>query len=121
MSFNLTTIEKMIDAGFTADEIRTLDTDGLFTYADPKEPDPKEPDPKEPDPKEPEPKDPKPKETDPKINTDFDDLKSAINDGFASIIEAFQASAVGGSKQPEESQDSVEDILAKIISPFGNK
>ena len=116
MSFNLTTIEKMIDAGFTADEIRTLDTDGLFTYADPKEPDPKEQ-----DPKEPEPKDPKPKESDPKINTDFDDLKAAINDGFASIIEAFQASAVGGSQQPEVSQDSAEDILANIISPFGNK
>lgn len=116
MSFNLKTIEKMIDAGFTADEIRTLDTDGLFTYADPKAPEPKESEPKAQEPKEPE-----PKAQEPKTNTDFDDLKTAINDGFKSIIEAFQTSAVGGSKQPEVERETSEDILARIISPYDVK
>lgn len=116
MSMTLESISKMLDAGFTADEIRVLDTDGLFTYAEKPDPEPApeaaapEPAPKAADPE------PAPKAADPAEG--IDDLKKAINDGFKSIIEAFQVSAVGGSKQNIPTAKTSEDILAEIISPY---
>ena len=134
MSYKLEDITKLLDAGFTADEIKALDTDGLFTYAapaapDPKEPEPKDPEPKEPEPKEPEPKEPEPNEPDPKEPAQFDDfakdVEETINKGFQSIINAFQVAAVGGSQQKIPEAKTSEDILAEIISPYskegGNK
>ena len=149
MSYKIEDITKMLDAGFTADEIKALDTDGLFTYASPaapdpkepepkepkpkepkpKEPAPKEPKPKEPEPKEPEPKEPEPKEPEPKEPAPFDDfakdVEETINKGFQSIINAFQVAAVGGSQQKIPEAKTSEDILAEIISPYskegGNK
>lgn len=123
MSYKLEDITKLLDAGFTADEIKALDTDGLFTYAAQAAPDPKEPEP-DAEPKEPEPKDPEPKEP-----TQFDDfakdLEETINKGFQSIINAFQVAAVGGSQQKIPEAKTSEDILAEIISPYskegGNK
>ena len=120
MSYRIEDITKMLDAGFTADEIKALDTDGLFTYASPAAPDPKEPDPKEPDPKEPEPKEPEPKEPAP-----FDDfakeVEETINKGFQSIINAFQVAAIGGSQQKIPEAKTSEDILAEIISPYSKE
>ena len=87
---------------------------------EPKTADPK---PKAADP-EPKASDPEPKAADPAEG--IDDLKNAINDGFKSIIEAFQVSAVGGSQQTIPTAKTSEDILAEIISPYskpegGNK
>ena len=124
MSYRIEDITKLLDAGFTADEIKALDTDGLFTYAAPAAPEPKEPEPKEPEPKEPEPKEPEPKE--PAPFDDFaKDVEETINKGFQSIINAFQVAAVGGSQQKIPEAKTSEDILAEIISPYskegGNK
>ena len=127
MSYKLEDITKLLDAGFTADEIKALDTDGLFTYAAPAAP--AAPDPKEPEPKEPEPKEPEPNDPDPKEPTQFDDfakdVEETINKGFQSIINAFQVAAVGGSQQKIPEAKTSEDILAEIISPYskegGNK
>lgn len=129
MSYKIEDITKLLDAGFTADEIKALDTDGLFTYANPAAPDPKEPEPKEPEPKEPEPKEPEPKNPEPKKPEQFDDfakeVEETINKGFKSIINAFQVAAVGGSQQKIPEAKTSEDILAEIISPYskegGNK
>ena len=100
------TIIKLSEAGFSADEIEEFlapkDTNG----SDPAMDNPKDPAPKE---------DPTPKE-DPAEG--IDDLKNAINDGFKSIIEAFQVSAVGGSQQTIPAAKTSEDILAEIIYPY---
>ena len=109
MSYRIEDITKLLDAGFTADEIKALDTDGLFTYAAPAAPEPKEPEPKEPAPFD-----------------DFaKDVEETINKGFQSIINAFQVAAVGGSQQKIPEAKTSEDILAEIISPYskegGNK
>ena len=48
----------------------------------------------------------------------IDDLKETVNEGFKSIIEALQVSAVGGSSQYMPTAKTSEDILAEIISPF---
>ena len=110
------TIIKLSEAGFSADEIEEFlapkDTNGSDPALEIK---PADPEPKETDP-EPKAVDPEPKAVDPAAG--IDDLKNAINDGFKSIIEAFQVSAVGGSQQNIPTAKTSEDILAEIISPY---
>lgn len=123
---DIKTVVKLFNAGFSAEEIEELlapkDTNGSdpALETEPKTADPK---PKAADP-EPKASDPEPKAADPAEG--IDDLKNAINDGFKSIIEAFQVSAVGGSQQTIPTAKTSEDILAEIISPYskpegGNK
>ena len=123
---DIKTVVKLFNAGFSAEEIEELlapkDTNGSdpALETEPKTADPK---PKASDP-EPKASDPEPKAADPAEG--IDDLKNAINDGFKSIIEAFQVSAVGGSQQTIPTAKTSEDILAEIISPYskpegGNK
>ena len=112
---DIKTVVKLSAAGFSAEEIEDLlapkDTNGSDPAMETK---PADPAPKEADPAEPAPKveDPAPKAE------GIDDLKNAINDGFKSIIEAFQVSAVGGSQQTIPTAKTSEDILAEIISPY---
>ena len=113
---DIKTVVKLSAAGFSAEEIEDLlapkDTNG----SDPAmETTPADPAPKE--------ADPAPKEADPALKEadpveGIDDLKNVINDGFKSIIEAFQVSAVGGSQQSIPTAKTSEDILAEIISPY---
>ena len=120
---DIKTVVKLSAAGFSAEEIEDLlapkDTNGSDPAMEtkPADPAPKEADPA---PKEADPSskatDPTPKAADPAEG--IDDLKNAINDGFKSIIEAFQVSAVGGSQQTIPTAKTSEDILAEIISPY---
>ena len=116
---DIKTVVKLSAAGFSAEEIEDLlapkDTNGSDPAMETK---PADPAPKEADPAEPAPKaeDPAPKAADPAEG--IDDLKNVINDGFKSIIEAFQVSAVGGSQQTIPAAKTSEDILAEIISPY---
>ena len=120
---DIKTVVKLSAAGFSAEEIEDLlapkDTNGSDpametkpAYPAPKEADPT---PKEADPA-PKAEDPAQKAADPAEG--IDDLKNVINDGFKSIIEAFQVSAVGGSQQNMPTAKTSEDILAEIISPY---
>lgn len=120
---DIKTVVKLSAAGFSAEEIEDLlapkDTNGSDPAMETK---PADPAPKEADPA-PKAADPAPKATDtePKAADPaegIDDLKNAINDGFKSIIEAFQVSAVGGSQQTIPAAKTSEDILAEIISPY---
>lgn len=116
---DIKTVVKLSAAGFSAEEIEDLlapkDTNGSDPAMETK---PTDPAPKEADPADPAPKaeDPAPKVADPADG--IDDLKNVINDGFKSIIEAFQVSAVGGSQQSIPAAKTSEDILAEIISPY---
>ena len=124
---DIKTVVKLSNAGFSAEEIEEFlapkDTNGSDPAMEPK-PAPKATDPApkaaDPEPKatDPAPKaaDPEPKAADPAEG--IDDLKNAINNGFKSIIEAFQVSAVGGSQQTIPTAKTSEDILAEIISPY---
>lgn len=116
---DIKTVVKLSAAGFSAEEIEDLlapkDTNGSDPAMETK---PADPAPKEADPADSAPKaeNPAPKAADPVEG--IDDLKNAINDGFKSIIEAFQVSAVGGSQQSIPAAKTSEDILAEIISPY---
>ena len=119
---DIKTVVKLSAAGFSAEEIEDLlapkDTNGSDPAMETK---PADPAPKEADPA-PKEADSAPKATDPAPKADpangIDDLKKAINEGFSSIIEAFQVSAVGGSQQKIPTAKTSEDILAEIISPY---
>ena len=124
MSFDVRTVIKLVNAGFNAEEIEDIlapkDTNGSDPAPAAADPTPA-PAAAEPTPApaaaEPTPAaaDPTPAAAEP-IN--IDDLKNTVNEGFKSIIEALQVSAVGGSSQNMPPAKTSEDILAEIISPF---
>lgn len=108
---------RLANAGFTAEEIEDIlapkDTNGSAPEpAASPEPVPAEPAPAEPDPVEPIPAESEP-ETDP-----IEEMKTVVNNGFQSIINALQTAAVGSSRQPMPAAKTSEDILAEIISPY---
>ena len=127
MSFDVRTIIKLVNAGFNAEEIEDIlapkDTNGSAPTSAAATPTPAAATPTpaaatptlaaaEPTPAAAEPT-PAAAEA---IN--IDDLKNTVNEGFKSIIEALQVSAVGGSSQNMPVAKTSEDILAEIISPF---
>ena len=90
-------IIKLLDAGYTRDEILKMDAP-----ADPKPDDPKPDDPK--------PDDPKP-DTNDILKGFADEVRDAIKD----LTKEITAANILGSRQPAEQDD--EDIIAKIINP----
>ena len=95
-------IIKLLDAGYTRDEILKMDA-----ADDPKPNDPKPDDPKPDDPK---PDDPKP-DTNDILKGFADEVRDAIKD----LTKEITAANILGSRQPAEQDD--EDIIAKIINP----
>lgn len=109
---NLNEIFKLIDAGFTKSDILAL-AGSQQTETKPKEepkPEPK-PEPKE-EPK-PEPK-PEPQET------ETDKLVKALGLQVEGLTKALQASNIRNTEHGGQ-EESVDDILAKIINPNGGE
>ena len=125
--FDVRTVIKLVNAGFSAEEIEDIlapkDTNGSAPTPAAAEPTPTAATPtpaaaeQTPAAAEPTPAaaTPTPAAAE-AIN--IDDLKNTVNEGFKSIIEALQVSAVGGSRQNMPAAKTSEDILAEIISPF---
>ena len=101
-------IIKLLDAGYTRDEILKMDAPA----DDPKQGDPKPNDPKPDDPKSDDPKPDNPKPDNNDILKGFaDEVKDAIKD----LTKEITAANILGSRQRAEQDD--EDIIAKIINP----
>ena len=98
-----TEIIKLLDAGFSREEILAMKD----------EPKPKEPKPEEPKPEEPKPEEPKPEET------GMSDLVKEMRDAFSEMRKEFTAFNIMSSRQPEEK--TPEDIIANIINPTRKK
>ena len=94
-------IIKLLDAGYTRDEILKMD-----------EPDPKPADPKPDDPK---PDDPKPDDPKPDTNDILKGFADEVRDAIKDLTKEITAANILGSRQPAEPDD--EDIIAKIINP----
>lgn len=121
MSFDVRTVVKLVNAGFNAEEIEDIlapkDTNGSDPAPAATDPTPA-PAAADPTPA-PAAADPTPAAADPApAAVNIDDLKNTVNEGFKSIIEALQVSAVGGSSQNMPAAKTSEDILAEIISPY---
>ena len=121
--FDVRTVIKLVNAGFSAEEIEDIlapkDTNGSATTPAAATPTPT------PAAATPTPTPeaatlaPTPAAAEPTpAAVNIDDLKNTVNEGFKSIIEALQVSAVGGSSQNMPVAKTSEDILAEIISPF---
>ena len=88
-----TEIIKLLDAGYTRDEILAMKD--------------------EPTPEEPKPEEPKPEEN------GMSDLVKEMRDAFSEMRKEFTAFNIMSSRQPEEK--TPEDIIANIINPTRNK
>ena len=99
-----TEIIKLLDAGYTRDEILQMQDD----------PKPEDTKPEDTKPEDPKPEDPKPEDTkpeDPKA-----DLMGEIKDMFAEMKKEFTAMNIMNSRREDQQAD--EDIIANIINPF---
>lgn len=93
-----TEIIKLLDAGYSREEILAMKD---------------EPKPEEPKPEEPKPEEPKPEET------GMSDLVKEMRDAFSEMRKEFTAFNIMSSRQPEEK--TPEDIIANIINPTRKK
>ena len=93
-----TEIIKLLDAGYTREEILAMKD---------------EPKPEEPKPEEPKPEEPKPEEN------GMTDLVKEMRDAFSEMRKEFTAMNIMSSRQPEEK--TPEDIIANIINPTRKK
>ena len=93
-----TEIIKLLDAGYTRDEIMNM-----------KDPEPNDPKPDDPKPDDPKPDDPKPEDT---VNAALDELKSLFSD----MKKEFTAMNIMNSRREDETK-SGDDVLAAIINP----
>ena len=93
-----TEIIKLLDAGYTREEILAMKD---------------EPKPEEPKPEEPKPEEPKPEEN------GMSDLVKEMRDAFSEMRKEFTAMNIMSSRQPEEK--TPDDIIANIINPTRKK
>lgn len=101
---------KMIDAGMTAEQIRALDTDGLFSYVGATAPKTAGEEP----PADTKAADPKP--ADAPAPDVVGEINKSIKEAFDTLTKELVKMQVAGSQQPSTEQGT-DDILAQIIAP----
>ena len=108
---NIDNIIKLIDAGYSKEEIKAMSED-----PDKKEPDKKEPDKKEPDKKEPDKKEPEKQEPDKKDPEENDLLKVMVSK-LDELKTAIQENNIKQSNNKSLDAPAPEELLANIIKP----
>lgn len=96
-------IIKLLDAGYTREEIIEMGKESEETK-----------------PEETKPKEPKPEETKPE-DADITDFVKEMREAFAEMKKEFTAFNIMASRQPEIEEKSSEDIIATIINPTRKK
>ena len=109
---NIETIIKLLDAGYTKDEIMNMNSSSQDPEPGKKEPEKKEPEKKEPEKKEPEKKEPEKKE--PEKN---DDMLKLLVSKFEELTSAIQDSNIKSSNNKTPEQTAPEELLANIVKP----
>ena len=102
---NIETIIKLLDAGYTKDEIKNMSSGS----GDP-EPEKKEPEKKEPEKKEPEKQEPEKTEKN-------DDMLKLLVSKFEELTSAIQDSNIKSSNNKTPEQTAPEELLANIVKP----
>ena len=102
---NIETIIKLLDAGYTKDEIMNMTS----VSQDP-EPEKKEPEKKEPEKKEPEKQEPEKTEKN-------DDMLKLLVSKFEELTSAIQDSNIKSSNNKTPEQTAPEELLANIVKP----
>ena len=118
-------IEKLLDAGFTKDEIRKMLPTDPETAKDPEpEPEKKEPEHKPAEPTKNEKQDnPEEKKPEPEpFNTQpFTDAIKSMEEAMQAMNARMQKLALQMYEGPEDKKESVQDIIIKVIDPAGIK
>ena len=102
---NIETIIKLLDAGYTKDEIMKMNSDSQDPEPEKKEPEKKEPEKKEPEKQEPE-----------KTEKNDDMLKLLVSK-FEELTSAIQDSNIKSSNNKTPEQTAPEELLANIVKP----
>ena len=104
---NIETIIKLLDAGYTKDEIMNMNSSSQDPEPGKKEPEKKEPEKKEPEKKEPEKKEPEKN----------DDMLKLLVSKFEELTSAIQDSNIKSSNNKTPEQTAPEELLANIVKP----
>ena len=107
---NIETIIKLLDAGYTKDEIMNMNSGSQDTEPEKKEPEKKEPEKKEPEKKEPEKQEPEKTEKN-------DDMLKLLVSKFEELTSAIQDSNIKSSNNKTPEQTAPEELLANIVKP----
>ena len=102
---NIETIIKLLDAGYTKDEIMNMNSDSQDPEPEKKDPEKKEPEKKEPEKQEPE-----------KTEKNDDMLKLLVSK-FEELTSAIQDSNIKSSNNKTPEQTAPEELLANIVKP----
>ena len=102
---NIETIIKLLDAGYTKDEIMNMNSGSQDPEPEKKEPEKKEPEKKEPEKQEPE-----------KTEKNDDMLKLLVSK-FEELTSAIQDSNIKSSNNKTPEQTAPEELLANIVKP----
>ena len=102
---NIETIIKLLDAGYTKDEIMKMNSGSQDPEPEKKEPEKKEPEKKEPEKQEPE-----------KTEKNDDMLKLLVSK-FEELTSAIQDSNIKSSNNKTPEQTAPEELLANIVKP----
>ena len=102
---NIETIIKLLDAGYTKDEIMKMNSGSQDPEPEKKEPEKKEPEKKEPEKQEPE-----------KTEKNDDMLKLLVSK-FEELTSAIQDSNIKSSNNKMSEQTAPEELLANIVKP----
>ena len=94
-------IIKLLDAGYSRDEILSMQ----------EEPAPQEPAPQEPD----------PAESEPAPAEDVSEVVKELREAISEIKKEFTAFNIMSARQPAESEKTTDDIIAEIINPTKKK
>ena len=117
---NIETIIKLLDAGYTKDEIKNMSSGSGDPEPGKKEPEKKEPEKKEPEKKEPEKKEPEkqdPEKQDPEKTEKNDDMLKLLVSKFEELTSAIQDSNIKSSNNKTPEQTAPEELLANIVKP----
>ena len=107
---NIETIIKLLDAGYTKDEIKNMSSGSGDPEPEKKEPEKKEPEKKEPEKKEPEKQEPEKTEKN-------DDMLKLLVSKFEELTSAIQDSNIKSSNNKTPEQTAPEELLANIVKP----
>lgn len=107
---NIETIIKLLDAGYTKDEIMNMNSSSVDPEPEKKEPEKKEPENKEPEKKEPEKQEPEKTEKN-------DDMLKLLVSKFEELTSAIQDSNIKSSNNKMPEQTAPEELLANIVKP----
>ena len=117
---NIETIIKLLDAGYTKEEIMNMNSisqDPEPEKTEPKKSEPKKQEPKKQEPEKQEPEKQEPEKQEPEKTEKNDDMLKLLVSKFEELTSAIQDSNIRSSNNKTSEQTAPEELLASIVKP----